>query len=106
MKKKIRVETVYPHPPERVWKALTDSDAIADWLMPNDFKPELGHRFQFKTRPRPGFNGIVDCQVIEVDEPHRLWEGRSTPWSPSLCNPSRKVRGSSWSTPVLPALGD
>src|SRR5205085_7247040 len=38
----------------------------------------LGHRFQFHTKPRPGFNGIVDCEVIELDRPRRLaytWKG-------------------------------
>ena len=71
-------EVVYPHPPERVWRALTDPGALAEWLMENDFQPRVGHRFQFRTQPQPGFNGIVDCEVMEVDEPRRLaytWQG-------------------------------
>ena len=46
--------------------------------MENDFEPRVGHRFQFHTAPRPGFNGIVRCEVLEVDEPRRLvysWQG-------------------------------
>ena len=36
----------------------------------NDFKPVVGHAFQF--RETPGWNGVIDCEVIEVDKPHRL----------------------------------
>jgi uncharacterized protein YndB with AHSA1/START domain len=44
-----------------VWRALTDSDLLARWLMPNDFRPVPGHRFSFRTTPRPGqgFDGVV-----------------------------------------------
>jgi uncharacterized protein YndB with AHSA1/START domain len=71
-------EVVYPHPPERVWKALTDPESLAAWLMRNDFAPVVGHRFQFHTDPRPGFDGTVHCEVLEVDAPRRLvfsWVG-------------------------------
>jgi uncharacterized protein YndB with AHSA1/START domain len=34
--------------------------------MPNDFELRLGHRFQFKTKPAPGFDGIVRCEVLEI----------------------------------------
>ncbi len=60
------------HPPEKVWKALTQSWLIAEWLMPNDFKAEVGHRFAFRATPMPGWSGIANCEVITVDEPHRL----------------------------------
>lgn len=78
MKRDLRFQVFYPHPPEKVWKALTDSKLIAKWLMENDFQPIVGHKFQFKTAPQPGFDGIVKCEVLEVDEPHRLsysWKG-------------------------------
>ena len=78
MKRDLRFEEQYPHPPERVWEAITDSAALAEWLMPNDFQPKLGHRFQFRTKPQPGFDGIVNCEVIELDPPRRLaytWKG-------------------------------
>src|SRR5262245_42312302 len=74
----IQIETIYAHPPQHVWMALTDSDAMAEWLMANDFQPRLGHRFQFRTKPAPGFNGIVQCEVTELVPLRRLaysWKG-------------------------------
>ncbi|HZQ92636.1 MAG TPA: SRPBCC domain-containing protein [Terriglobales bacterium] len=72
MKRDLKFEVEYPHPPERVWRALTDSGAITEWLMTNNFEPRVGHRFQFRAKPMPGWNGIVDCQVRELDPPRRL----------------------------------
>jgi len=71
-------EVVYPHPVGRVWAALTDSEALADWLMPNDFEPRVGHRFTFRAESHAGWSGIVRCQVLELAEPRRValsWEG-------------------------------
>ena len=68
----IRIETEYPHPPERVWTALTDPRAIAEWLMPNDFQPRLGHRFQFRIANARGWSGVVDCEVTWLEPPKRL----------------------------------
>ncbi|MDE3231366.1 MAG: SRPBCC domain-containing protein [Chloroflexota bacterium] len=73
-------DVFYPYPPERVWRALTTSAAVAQWLMPNDFAPVVGHQFTFTTAPMPafGFDGIVHCQVTACDEPRLLrytWNG-------------------------------
>jgi uncharacterized protein YndB with AHSA1/START domain len=59
-------------PIERVWHALTDSATLSRWMMfkANDFQPVVGHTFQF--REAPGWAGVVDCEVTEVDRPHRL----------------------------------
>jgi uncharacterized protein YndB with AHSA1/START domain len=78
MKRDLHFEMTYPHAPEQVWQALTNADAIGQWLMPNDFLPIVGHRFQFRTKPAPGFDGIVQCEVLEVSPPERLvytWTG-------------------------------
>lgn len=72
MKRDLTFERFYPHPPERVWKALTDPDALAAWYMANDFKAEVGHKFTFHTDPGPGFDGTLYCEVILVDAPHEL----------------------------------
>jgi len=78
MKTDIDATVVYPHPVDRVWAALTSSEALAAWLMPNDFRPVIGHRFTFRTSPAPGFDGIVRCEVLELDPPKRMvwsWAG-------------------------------
>ena len=51
MKRDLHFEVVYLLPPEKVWRALADCEAIAQWLMPNDFAPRVGHKFQFRTSP-------------------------------------------------------
>jgi len=78
LKRDLKFEVTYPHPIEKVWRAITDSRAIEAWLMPNDFEPRVGHKFQFRSKPQPGWNGISDCEVLEVSPPHRLvytWRG-------------------------------
>jgi uncharacterized protein YndB with AHSA1/START domain len=56
--------------PERVWRALTTPHLIEEWLMKNDFKLEVGHRFNMRRQPKPDFDVVVDCEVLEV-EPQR-----------------------------------
>ncbi len=74
----IEIETFYPYAPELVWDALTDPDALKQWLMDNDFKAEVGHKFQFRTKGNRFWRGIVDGEVLEVVKPSRLvysWKG-------------------------------
>ena len=59
------VERELPHPPEKIWRALTQPDLIAEWLMKNDFRPAVDHRFNLRADW-----GAVDCQVLAV-EPNR-----------------------------------
>jgi uncharacterized protein YndB with AHSA1/START domain len=68
----VKLNIFYPHPPERVWKALTDRRALAAWMMENDFEPCLGHKFRFRSEPIPGVEATIHCEVIELDEPNRL----------------------------------
>ncbi len=78
MARTLKFEALYPYSAEQVWAALTDTDAIGDWLMPNDFEPRIGHLFTFTTKPAPGFDGIVHCEVLELEPPRRLaysWKG-------------------------------
>jgi|SRR5690349_4974192 uncharacterized protein YndB with AHSA1/START domain len=70
--KSIVVERVMPHPAERIWRALTVPELIADWLMANDFSPEVGHRFTFRAKPVPGWSGVTNCEVVTADEPRTL----------------------------------
>lgn len=68
----IVLEQTYAFAIEHVWTALTDPDALADWLMPGDFKALAGHKVTFRCDPQPEFDGTVEVEVLEVDEPHRL----------------------------------
>jgi uncharacterized protein YndB with AHSA1/START domain len=56
------VEREIPHPPEKIWRALTQPHLIAEWLMKNDFQPIMNHRFNLR-----GDWGAVDCQVTAVE---------------------------------------
>lgn len=71
MKREILLEREYDHPPSLVWRALTEPDLIARWLMDTDFRPEVGHRFTLRAEPQPGWDGVVHCEVLEL-EPERL----------------------------------
>jgi uncharacterized protein YndB with AHSA1/START domain len=78
MSRDLHFEMTYLQPPAQVWAALTNSEALGQWLMPNNFEPVVGHCFQFRTKPAPGFDGIVQCEVLEVVPPARLvysWTG-------------------------------
>ncbi len=70
----IHIDVFLPHPPEKVWRALTDRHALASWLMPNDFEARVGHRFTFHADPLParGFDGVIHCQVLTLEPPERL----------------------------------
>jgi|SRR5450631_1415292 uncharacterized protein YndB with AHSA1/START domain len=61
------VEQEFPHPPQKVWRALTESSLIEQWLMKNDFQPVTGHSFSLRRDPVQNWNGVIDCQVIAVD---------------------------------------
>jgi uncharacterized protein YndB with AHSA1/START domain len=72
MKADVSLDYQFTNSIEQVWNALTDSDTLAKWIMENDFKPVVGHKFQFRTEPNEWWNGIVDCEVLVVDEPNKL----------------------------------
>lgn len=83
---RIETERVFLHPAEKVWQALTDPDALAAWLMPNNFAPETGRPFQMDCGDGEEGHGTLRCRVLELEPPHRMvWEwklddqpGRST----------------------------
>ncbi len=68
----LTIERELPHPPEKVWRALTESSLIQEWLMGNDFQPEVGHRFKFRSTPVPNWDGVIDSQVLIVEPVSRL----------------------------------
>jgi uncharacterized protein YndB with AHSA1/START domain len=56
------VEREIPHPPEKIWRALTQPHLIAEWLMKNDFAAVKGHGFTLS-----GDWGSVHCRVLSVE---------------------------------------
>ena len=74
MTKSIRRELKFEQPPERVWRSLTDSAALAQWMYPNDFEPRVGHRFTFRVPPKPQLEQglVVQCEVLECVPPRQL----------------------------------
>lgn len=59
----VTVERDFSHPPQRLWRALTQPHLIAEWLMKNDFAPVPGHRFNLSGE----WGGVLDCEVLEVE---------------------------------------
>jgi uncharacterized protein YndB with AHSA1/START domain len=56
------VERQLAFPPEKIWRALTQPHLIEEWLMKNDFKPVVDHRFSLRADW-----GAVDCKVLAVE---------------------------------------
>ncbi|RFM27793.1 SRPBCC family protein [Deminuibacter soli] len=80
MKQTIQHSFFFSHSPEAVWEYLTTPALMAQWLMPNDFKPEQGCAFQFKVNPiaKLDLDGIFDCKVLEIVPYSKLsysWKG-------------------------------
>lgn len=89
MQREIRHQFTFIQPPEVVWDYLTNSELLAQWLMPNDFKPIVGHKFQFGAKPKLkfGFDGRIYCEVLEIIPHKKLvysWKGGLSKEAPSL----------------------
>lgn len=66
-------EADLPHPPAKVWRALTTPELLAEWLLPAvGFDLAAGTAFRFETQPRPGWDGVVNCRILESDPPRML----------------------------------
>jgi len=66
-RKSVVIEREFAHPPERIWRALTQPHLMAEWLMRTDFEPRLGHAFSFTAEW-----GAVECKVMEIEPERRL----------------------------------
>ncbi len=80
----IRIVRDYPHSPMKVWRAVTDPALIPLWTVTGaggraeGFTTVVGSKFQLIAKPKPGWRGVVDCEVLEVNEPSLLrysWTG-------------------------------
>jgi uncharacterized protein YndB with AHSA1/START domain len=74
MKKMIKYNWFFEQSPETVWKYLTTSELIAQWLMKNDFELVLGRKFMFRANPHPDleFDGNVYCEILEINPMKKL----------------------------------
>jgi uncharacterized protein YndB with AHSA1/START domain len=61
------IEKELPHPPEKVWRALTQGSLIKEWLMDNDLQPVVGHKFKFRSTPAGNWDGVIDSEVLVVE---------------------------------------
>lgn len=71
----VQREILIPRSRAEVWRAITDSATLAEWMFPNDFEPRVGHRFTFRVpgNPKVNFDGlVVRCEVLECAPPDRL----------------------------------
>jgi uncharacterized protein YndB with AHSA1/START domain len=80
----IHIVRDYPHAPEKIWRTLTDPALVPLWTAtgrggkPVGFAPVVGTRFRYVAKAMPGWNGVVECEVLEVREPVLLrytWSG-------------------------------
>ncbi|CAN5501679.1 SRPBCC domain-containing protein [soil metagenome] len=79
MSNTIKREILVPQPREQVWRAITDSATLAEWMFPNDIEPRVGHRFTFRVpgNPKVNFDGLtVSCEVLECEPPSGTAGGR------------------------------
>jgi uncharacterized protein YndB with AHSA1/START domain len=72
MNQSVVLEREMPHPPEKVWRALTQGPLIEDWLMANDFEPVVGHRATLRSAPVALADGTVNCEGNVVEPPESL----------------------------------
>lgn len=79
------IERTLRHPPDRVWRALTDADEIARWFFPILFAPVVGHAFRITGPAVPGWRGWTECEVLALEPPHRMvWSFACTDGAPTV----------------------
>lgn len=75
MNNTIHKEMLFPQAREQVWEAIANRQALAEWMYPNDFEPQVGQPFTFQVPPNPkvGFDGLtVRCEVLTCEPPSQL----------------------------------
>ena len=61
------------HPPAKVWRALTEPALLSEWLLPVvGLRLEPGAAFRFETQPYPGWDGVVNCRMLEIEPQRRI----------------------------------
>jgi len=80
--KSVIIERDLAHPTEKIWRALTQPHLLAEWLMQNDFKPAMGHRFNLRTQAYGDWSGVIDCEVLAIEPNKTLsytWDSGNGP---------------------------
>lgn len=72
MSETMSLERVFPFPQDRVWRAISTGALMAEWLLPNDFAPVVGHEFTLQSPTFPGWDGKIAARVVTVDPPRKL----------------------------------
>jgi uncharacterized protein YndB with AHSA1/START domain len=78
MAKDIVIERIYNFPIDKVWAAISTTEGLSEWLMPNNMVLQKGHQFQFTAPKQIGFDGIIHCEIIDFEIPNLLiytWQG-------------------------------
>jgi uncharacterized protein YndB with AHSA1/START domain len=73
----VHVDQFLPHPPAKVWRALTEPDLVAEWMMPGDFRLIVGHRYTMRAVaiPATGFSGTIQAEVLAFETEKMLRVG-------------------------------
>ena len=66
------IERIFTHAPEKLWRALTEPALLTQWLLRNNFLPEIGREFQFRNDPVGDWDGVIDCKVLVLVPLQRL----------------------------------
>ena len=66
------IEKFFAHAPKKLWRALTEPALLTEWLLRNNFLPEIGREFQFRNEPAGSWDGVIDCKVLAIDPLQRL----------------------------------
>lgn len=72
MKFELAFDRTFPHPVEAVWRAITEREALAAWLMETDFAPEIGRAFHMWCEDAKGHTDTYLCRVVEFEPPRRM----------------------------------
>lgn len=63
----IKKTVVFDAPIQRVWEAVSTSEGIEQWFMPNDFQPVEGHEFYILSQFEKS-----KCKVLHISPPYKL----------------------------------
>jgi uncharacterized protein YndB with AHSA1/START domain len=68
----IRTTVDLRHPPERVWRALTDRELLPKWFGAVRPRPSSISRFELRPADLPELDDLIVVELVEIDPPHRM----------------------------------